>query len=173
MWRAIKYTAPRLEDKAQVIVDEAGTKATSREERERMLIEAAFPRAPDTGEQAPLPDGGLAYQRINEALVDRLLAKTRNANAPGGDSMGAEAIKVMWEWAPGRITGMHSARPPPGELEDCQRSGNPQTRKPDYTQVRAHRVIFLLDSISKLVERTAAHLIADHLERRNKLHDGQ
>jgi len=72
----------------------------------RKLIEAAFPRAPDTGEQAPLPDGGLAYQRINEALVGRLLAKTRNANAPGGDSIGAEVIKVMWEWAPGRITGM-------------------------------------------------------------------
>jgi len=49
----------------------------------------------------------------------------------------------------------------------------PKPGKPDYTQVRAHRVISLLDSISKLVERTAAHLIADHLERRSKLHDGQ
>jgi len=49
----------------------------------------------------------------------------------------------------------------------------PKPGKPDYTQVRAHRVISLLDSISKLVERTAAHLIADHLERRGKLHDGQ
>jgi len=34
----------------------------------------------------------------------------------------------------------------------------PKPGKPDYTQVRAHRVISLLDSISKLVERTAAHL---------------
>jgi len=49
----------------------------------------------------------------------------------------------------------------------------PKPGKPDYTQVRAHRVVSLLDSISKLVERMAAHLIADHLERRNKLHDGQ
>ena len=45
--------------------------------------------------------------------------------------------------------------------------------KPDYKQVRAHRAISLLDSISKLVERTAAHLIADHLERCNRLHDWQ
>jgi len=49
----------------------------------------------------------------------------------------------------------------------------PKPGKPDYTQVRAHRVISFLDSISKLVERTAARLIADHLERRNELHDGQ
>ena len=49
----------------------------------------------------------------------------------------------------------------------------PKPGKPDYTQIRAHRVISLLDSISKLVERTTAHLIADHLKRRNKLHDGQ
>jgi len=37
------------------------------------------------------------------------------------------------------------------------------------------RVISLLDVISKLVERTAAHLIADHMERRKGrgLHDGQ
>jgi len=49
----------------------------------------------------------------------------------------------------------------------------PKPGKPDYSQLRAHRVISLLDSISKLVERTAAHLIADHLEQHSKLHDGQ
>jgi hypothetical protein len=34
-------------------------------------------------------------------------------------------------------------------------------------------VICLLDVISKLVERTAGHLIADHLERKKGLHEGQ
>jgi len=34
-------------------------------------------------------------------------------------------------------------------------------------------VISLLDVVSKLVERTAAHLIADHLECKRGLHDGQ
>jgi len=51
----------------------------------------------------------------------------------------------------------------------------PKPGKPDYSKVRAYRVISLLDVISKLVERTVAHLIADHLERRKErgLHDGQ
>ena len=45
----------------------------------------------------------------------------------------------------------------------------PKPGKPDCTQVRAHRVISLLDSISKLAKRTAAHPTADNLERRDKL----
>jgi len=51
----------------------------------------------------------------------------------------------------------------------------PKPGKPDYSKVRAYRVISLLDVISRLVERTAAHLIVNHLERRNErgLHDGQ
>jgi len=49
----------------------------------------------------------------------------------------------------------------------------PKPGKPDYSKVRAYRVISLLDVISKLLERTAAHLIADHLERKRGLHKGQ
>jgi len=64
-----------------------------------MLIATAFPEAPDAGEQPPLPDGDHAHRRVNENLVGRLLAKTRNASAPGGDRMGAEILKIMWEWA--------------------------------------------------------------------------
>jgi len=49
----------------------------------------------------------------------------------------------------------------------------PKLGKPDYSKVHAYRVISLLDVISKLLERTAAHLIADHLERKRGLHEGQ
>jgi len=91
--------------------------------------------------------------------------------------MGAEIVKVIWDWAPGRITALVRACIELGHHPESWKTAKgvviPKPGKPDYTQVRAHRVISLLDSISKLVERTAAHLIADHLERRNKLHDGQ
>jgi hypothetical protein len=49
----------------------------------------------------------------------------------------------------------------------------PKAGKPDYSKVRAYWVICLLDIISKLVERMAGHLIADHLERKKGLHEGQ
>ena len=88
LWKAVRYTAPRLDGKVQTLVDEAVVKATSREERERMLIASAFPKAPDTREQPPRPDGGRAHQRVSEALV----GPRRETRAPpeetgwGGDS---------------------------------------------------------------------------------------
>jgi len=49
----------------------------------------------------------------------------------------------------------------------------PKPGKPDYGRVRAYRVISLLYSLGKLVERTAAHLLANHLETKRLLHEGQ
>ena len=49
----------------------------------------------------------------------------------------------------------------------------PKPGKPDYIKVRAYWVISLLDVIRKLLERTAANLIADHLKRKRGLHEGQ
>jgi len=49
----------------------------------------------------------------------------------------------------------------------------PKANKADYSQLRAYRVISLLDGISKLIERTAAHLIREHLGRAAGLHKGQ
>ena len=49
----------------------------------------------------------------------------------------------------------------------------PKPGKADYSKARAHRVISLLDTLGKLVERTAAHLIAEQLELKRRLHDGQ
>jgi len=49
----------------------------------------------------------------------------------------------------------------------------PKAGKPDYTRVQAYQVICLLDVMSKLVERTAGYLSADHMERKKWLHEGQ
>lgn len=49
----------------------------------------------------------------------------------------------------------------------------PKPGEPDYSKVGAYRVISLLDIISTLLGRTAAHLIADHLEGKHGLHEGQ
>jgi hypothetical protein len=49
----------------------------------------------------------------------------------------------------------------------------PKAGKPDYSKVKAYWVIFLLDVISKLVERRSSHLIAEQLERKKGVHEGQ
>jgi len=45
--------------------------------------------------------------------------------------------------------------------------------KQDYAKVRVYGVISLLDICGKLVERMAAHLIANYLARKWVLHEGQ
>ena len=45
--------------------------------------------------------------------------------------------------------------------------------KPDYTAVKAYRVISLLNGIGKVVEMMAADAIANHCETMGVLHPGQ
>ena len=118
-----------------------------------------------------------AFEKVDSSLVGALLGKASNTSAPGGDRISAGIVKVFWQWDQERFTQL---------VRSCIRLGHhpklwktakgvviPKPGKPDYSKVRAYRVISLLDVVSKLVERTAAHLIADHLERKRGLHDGQ
>jgi len=90
--------------------------------------------------------------------------------------MGAEIVKLLWEWDPERITDLTrlciKIDTHPEGWKTAKGIAIPKP-KPDYRQVRVHRVIALLDSLGKLVEKTAAHLIADPLERGWKLREGQ
>jgi hypothetical protein len=45
--------------------------------------------------------------------------------------------------------------------------------KPDYSNVKAYRVISLLNCIGKVAEKVVANKLADIVERRDLLHDGQ
>jgi len=161
--RAARYTNPRPDDSARPLISGDCT-AIPREEMERMILEAAFPEPPpDNGVTAP--QGGEAYKATDQSLVGRILSGCSNRSAPGEDRMGAEVVTLLWEWDPERITnlvrqcirvGIH-----PESWKTARRIVIPKPGKPDYRQVRAHRVIALLDSMGKLVEKTAVHLIAD------------
>jgi len=86
-------------------------------------------------------------------------------------------VKVFWQWDRQRITQLVRACIWTGYRPKVWKTAKgvviPRPGKPDYAKVRAYRVISLLDVIGKLVERTAAHLIGDHLERKRALHEGQ
>jgi len=60
-----------------------------------------------------------------------------------------------------------------GRVKTAKGVAIPKPGKPDYSKVLVYKVISLLDVIGKLVEPTAVHLIADHLERKRGLQDGQ
>jgi hypothetical protein len=110
-------------------------------------------------------------------MVGELLGKAANTSTPGNDRIPAGILKVFWEWDQQQIVQLISACIRLGHHPELWKTAIgiviPKAGKPDSSKVRAYRVICLLDVISKLVERTAGHLIADHLERKKGLHEGQ
>jgi len=144
-------------------------------EREQAIMRAHFPNAPP-GSFEPR-EGGRAFERVDSHLVGSLLAKAANTSAPGDGRIPAGIVKVFWQWDKQRIVQLARACIRLGYHPKLWKTAKgvviPKPEKPDYSKVRAYRVISLLDVISKLVERTAAHLIANHLERKRGLHDGQ
>ena len=134
-------------------------------DKEQLILEAAFPEPPVDKEIAA-PLGGSAHEAIDRNLVGRILSGCSNQSAPGEDRMGAEVVKLLWEWDPERITNLVraciKAGTHPKEWKTAKGIVIPKPGKPDYRQVRAHRV-----------KKTAAHLISDQLERSRGLHDGQ
>ena len=136
---------------------------------------AHFPKAPH-GSFEP-SEGSRAFEQVNAHLVGTLLAKASNNSSPGDDRISADIVKVFWQWDKQRIVQLVRACIRLGYHPELRKAAKgvviPKPGKPDYSEVRAYRVISLLNIISKLVERTAAHLIADHLERKRGLHNGQ
>jgi len=157
------------------LVDEEGNIAEGNYDREIALLAAHFPKAPPS-DYTP-KGGGSAFERVNTELVGELLGKASNQSAPGDDRISAGILKVFWEWDQQRITQLVRACIRLGHHQELWKTAKgiviPKAGKLDYSKVRAYRVICLLDVISKLVERTAGHLIADHLERKKGLHEGQ
>jgi len=176
VWTAVAYTTPRIDKAGQVLAREDGSIAEGPWEWEHAILQAHFPQGPP-GSYTPAEEGGQTFRRIDAQLVRSLLRTAAKTSAPGDDRISAGIIKVFWQWDEQRIAqlgracirlGFH-----PGIWKRAKGVVIPKRGKPDYSKVRAYRVISLLDVISKLLEITAAHLIADHLERKQGLHQGQ
>ena len=176
MWTAAAYTTPRIDKTGQALVRQDGSIAEGHWEREQAILQAHFPQGPP-GSYTPAEDEGQAFRRIDAQLVGSILKTAANTSAPGDDQISVEIIKVFWQWDEQQITQLVRACIRLGFHPGIWKTANgvviPKPGKPDYSKVRAYWVISLLDVISKLLERTAAHLIADHLERKQGLHQGQ
>ena len=102
-----------------------------------MLIESAFPKAPDAGEQ-PRYRTEVAPTSGSTKHWSAACRPRRETQAPPEETgCGAEMVKVMWEWAPGRITALIRAcielGHHPGSWKTAKGVVIPKPAKPDYT----------------------------------------
>jgi len=114
---------------------------------------------------------------VDPQLVGTLLGKASNTSALGDDRISVGILMVIWQWDELRFTQLIRACICLGHHPKLWKIARgmviPKPEKPDYSKVRAYRVISLLDVVSKLVERTAAYLISDYLKWKRGLHNSK
>jgi len=175
VWTVARYTVPRIEKTDQALVREDGSIAEGHHEWEKAILQAYFP--PELPGNFKPAQGGKDFERVDAQLVGSLLRGVANTLAPGDNRISAGIVKVVSQRDEQQITQLVWAcirlEFHPGIWKTAKAVVIPKRGKPDYSKVRSYRVISLLDVISKLLERMAAHLIVDHLERKRGLHEGQ
>ncbi|ODM14581.1 hypothetical protein SI65_09926 [Aspergillus cristatus] len=153
-----------------------GQLASSIDEKETLIRETAFPQAPGDSQEVEIPQGSW-HSQVDEEIVKHALFHQAVQKAPGIDQLNFQALRLLWEWDSPRIValaqqcfrlGLH---PPVWKVAKGILLRKPN--KPDYTAVKAYRVISLLNCLGKVVEKIAADAIAHHCETMGVLHPGQ
>ncbi|ODM14511.1 hypothetical protein SI65_10133 [Aspergillus cristatus] len=153
-----------------------GQLASSIDEKEALIRETAFPQTPGDSQEVEIPQGSW-HGQVDEGIVKHALFHQAVQKAPGIDQLNFRALRLLWEWDSPRIValtrqcfrlGLH---PPVWKVAKGILLRKPN--KPDYTAVKAYRVISLLNCLGKVVEKVAADAIARHCETMGVLHPGQ
>ena len=175
-WLALGFTKSKGMATTPTLRGPGGELATSINEKEALIRETAFPPAPGDNDAIEIPHGTW-HTQIDEDTVKKALFHQAVQKAPGIDRLNFRALRLLWEWDNVRIVAL---------ARQCFRLGiHPRAwktakgillrkpNKPDYTLVKAYRVISLLNCLGKVVEKIAAEAIADHCEATDGLHAGQ
>ncbi|ODM18159.1 hypothetical protein SI65_06030 [Aspergillus cristatus] len=175
-WRALNYTKPRTMATTPTLRGPQGQLASSIDEKEALIRETAFPQTPGNSQEVEVPQGSW-HGQVDEGIVKHALFHQAVQKAPGIDRLNFRALRLLWEWDSPRIValtrqcfrlGLH---PPVWKVAKGILLRKPN--KPDYTAVKAYRVISLLNCLGKVVEKVAADAIAHHCETMGVLHPGQ
>ncbi|ODM21122.1 hypothetical protein SI65_04175 [Aspergillus cristatus] len=151
-----------------------GQLASSIDEKETLIHETAFPQAPGDSQEVEIPQGSW-HSQVDEEIVKHALFYQAVQKAPGIDQLNFRALWLLWEWDSPRIValaqqcfrlGLH---PPVWKVAKGILLRKPN--KPDYTAVKAYRVISLLNCLGKVVEKIAADAIAHHCETMGNTHE--
>ncbi|KAI9041051.1 uncharacterized protein KD926_007468 [Aspergillus affinis] len=175
-WQALHYTKPRTTTITPTLHGPQGQVASSIDEKEALVREIAFPRAPGVSE-VPEVSQGSWHNQVDEKMVRHALFHQSVQKAPGIDRLNFRALRLLWDWDSSRIVtlaqqcfrlGLH---PPTWKIAKGILLRKPN--KPDYSAVKAYRVISLLNCLGKVIDKIAADAIASHCETTGALHPGQ
>ena len=175
-WRALGFTKPSPATTTPTLHGPREQVACSTAEKEALIREVMFPPTPGEGQETDTAQGTW-HTRIDEEMVKQSLFHQAVQKAPGIEKLNFRALRLLWGWDSPQIVAL---------ARQCFRLGiHPQAwktakgillrkpNKPNYTLVKAYRVISLLNCLGKVVEKIAAEAISHHCEATKSLHLGQ
>jgi ribonuclease HI len=175
-WLALSLTKSKTTATTPTLRGPQGQTASTISEKEALIRETAFPPAPGDNRAVDVPEGSW-YTEVDEGTVKRALFHQSVQKAPGIDRLNFRALRLLWEWDSPRIVALArqcfrlGVHPRPWKTAKGILLRKPN--KPDYTLVKAYRVISLLNCIGKVIEKIAAEAISTYCETTGKLHRGQ
>jgi hypothetical protein len=176
-WQALRYTKKRTETTTPVLRGPQDQIATTTEEKEALVHEVIFPPPPDLGPGKPVSPGS-EHRHISRTIVERALFGQAVQKAPGPDRLNFKALQLLWGWDEAWIIAL---------VQQCFQLGihpqlwktargillkKPGKKSEEYLLIRVYRVISLLNSLEKIVEKIAAEAIVKHCEAVGALHKG-
>jgi hypothetical protein len=175
VWQALRYTSPRMDSTTQALKGEHGETAATIAEKEELIVRSAFP-TPPPDEPVIIPSTG-SIAEPTDAEIERAVWSPSIRKAPGPDCLNFAAVRLVWRWDRLRlcalikaciVCGIH-----PSKWKIAKGVVLRKPDKPDYSKVKAYRVIALLNCLGKVAEKVVANKLSDLVERRDLLHQGQ
>ena len=151
-WQALRYTRPQQAGTTPVLRGPRGEVAGTIDEKEALIRTVAFPEAPQGGIPESLPPG-MMHTEVTEETVQRALFSQAVQKAPGVDRLNFHALRLLWAWDAPRLVALSrqcfrlGVHPPVWKTARgilLRKQG-----KPDYSEVKAYRVISLLNCLGR------------------------
>jgi hypothetical protein len=175
VWQALRYTNPRTDTATGALQDEDGNAATTIEAKEELIVAAAFP-TPPADEPVNIPDTSNSAE-VTDDEIERAVWGPSTQKAAGPDLLGFAAVRLLWKWDQQRLCALVKTCIARGIHPDHWKVAKGvvlrKPGKPDYSKVKAYRVIALLNCIGKVAEKVVASKLSDIVEHRDLLHAGQ
>jgi hypothetical protein len=178
VYTAFRYTKPRRVQRTPVL--KAGNQtATVFTEKARLFRHTLFPPPPEyatttaAGTNVHLQQSQwtpVTDQEIRDAIFSSAPRK-----APGPDGINFECIRQAYNAIPNWFNSLFREVLNQGYHPICWREATgaiiPKPNKPDYTAIKAYRIVALLNCLGKIAEKLVARRLADLCE--NLLHKDQ
>src|SRR5690606_24034864 len=153
---------------------------TTFNEKAKLFRETLFPPLPEytahtqTGNARPPPR---EWRPVSPAEIRWAIFTSSPTKAPGPDGLSFRCLRVAYEAIPHWFHDLYREVLDQGYHPLCWREATgaiiPKPNKPDYKEVKAYRIVALLNCLGKIAEKPVAHRLSSLCETFQLLHKDQ